>query len=244
MKYTIVIPAYNEEGFITSTLKDLSKYLSAQKMDRSTEVIVVAAKGGDGTAELARRQQKKFKELRVIELPNKVGKGRDVKVGLVNSRGSYVLFMDADLATPLHHIKPLFTELQKNQGLVYGVRNLGTMHNSFFRKATSRLGNSLVQKLLMRGVEDSQCGFKGMDKDVLDLVLEKSVINGWGFDFELFSIINKACEDIPQTPIRIDDWKDPKGTEGLAGERKMLAMLRTLKELVVVKKNSILRKYN
>src|SRR5579884_2294253 len=101
---SLIIPSFNEEEIIEATLTKVAAYIEENDWLGECEVVVVAA-GSDQTAELARGMQNKFKHLVVVEPDRPAGKGRDVRVGFQHASGAVQLFMDAELPTPLHHIK-------------------------------------------------------------------------------------------------------------------------------------------
>lgn len=233
-----MIPAYAEEAYIGPTLQSLYDCLSKLDWLDSTEVIVVTADAADNTQNLTEEAIKKFPLSQHIQPGPRVGKGRDVKAGLSVARAGHVLFMDADMATPVQYVATAFEMLEKNGGLVIGVRNLGSMHKTLSRKVSSRLSNGLIRSLIGWRITDSQCGFKAFDRQALDIILPRSVIQGWGFDFEFIEIARKHNLVISLLPV--PDWHDPKpeGT-GLAGDTQFDAMKKTLLELLRVKKNSM-----
>lgn len=236
-KYSIIIPAYEEATLIVSTLTAVQRYLKEEKLLDETEVVVVAAKGKDSTAQLARSQAKNFRHFQLIEPGPKVGKGRDVKAGIEAARGDFLLFTDADLATPEHHIKPAFEVLADGQAdIVIGVRDLWSIHKDLYRKLVSVIANWLVRTLLPT-VPDSQCGFKGFSKEAAEKIFTKLTIVGWGFDIELL-VIAKA-KKLSIKKLKIKDWHDPKLEAGLVGEATSSAVMSTLKELLAIWKNRL-----
>lgn len=242
MKYSIIIPAYKEARYIGRTLDALYVYLKEQKMLNRTEVIVVAADAGDNTATVARNEALDYPHFRVIEFPSRVGKGRDVRAGFLEAKGNYRLFMDADMATPLHHIGEAFSQLEAGADVVYGVRNLSLMHNTFSRKLSSRLSNLAIRLLAARGVADSQCGFKAFTSESADLIFKRSRINGWGIDIEMLTIAR--LHKLQIQPLSVPDWKDPKGDDGLAGDSQFQAMVQTFKELLSIVVHRIRGRYS
>lgn len=229
---TIVIPAYMEARYLGATLSALHDYLVGKGWLRTTEVIVVTADAPDGTAELAREALRKFPSSVHLQPGPKVGKGRDVRCGMLAATGDLVLFMDADMATPLHHIERFVTRLREDADVVIGVRNLREIHSDFMRSTSSQLANRLVQLLLLPGVRDTQCGFKGFRREVVREAFAPLVTTGWGFDFEVLGRVRLGGYQIVE--LAVPDWHDPKGNEGLVGEVPWQASLRTLRELLVV----------
>jgi dolichyl-phosphate beta-glucosyltransferase len=168
----------------------------------------------------------------------RVGKGRDVKAGMKEATSPFVLFMDADLATPLKYLDDAFSLLEQKGGMVIGARHISSMHKTFSRKLSSRISNYLIRAMIGWNIIDSQCGFKAFDKNLAQLLLERSRIVGWGFDFEFIKIAK--LHKMPISTILIPDWKDPKpeGT-GLAGDSQMAAMKQAFSELIKVKINQL-----
>lgn len=231
--YTLVIPAYREEDVIESTLRTVETYLRETSIWDVTEVVVVAAEAGDRTQELARANSGLFRYFQLVEPGAKVGKGRDVKVGVEAAKGSYILFTDADLATPIRHVKPALEALENGSDMVIGVRDLWREHKTLFRKLLSVGSNWIVRIVLLPTVPDSQCGFKGFTKEASATLFSRLTIFGWGFDMELLAIARKHKLKIRK--LYIPDWADPKVDSGLVGEPTWKAGLRTLRELFKIR---------
>lgn len=232
---SIVIPAYREKRMIGPTLKELANFLKQHRILTKTEVIVVAADGGDGTAHIAQQHSSLFRHFKVVEPGPRVGKGRDVRAGMQVASGKYRLFTDADLATPLHHILPMIERLEAGADVVIGVRNLRIQHNDVMRRWSSRLSNLAIQVLAVPGVKDTQCGFKGFRADAAEKLFGTQTIMGWGFDIELLALAQRYKMQL--VTMEIIDWTDPKGEQGLVGDSQIKAMVATLRELVRVRIN-------
>lgn len=240
-KYSIVIPAFKEESIIESTLKNIYKLLVESQILEETEVVVVAADGRDDTAVLAKEFASEFNYFQLIEPGPKVGKGRDVRVGMLAARGDYILFTDADLATPAHHIPNAFALLEAGAMVVIGTRKLKTIHDGY-RTWVSRSSNVLTRLLILPGVSDTQCGFKAFTKESVKAIFKKSSIDGWSFDVEVIALAKKYEYLIVEMPI--DDWYDPKLNTGFLGEHPMKAILKSLKELFVIRYRFWIKKYD
>ena len=112
---TIVIPAYCEEHRIGQSLEKLAHFLTTDTFlkQKLIEVLIVAADAPDNTHDIIRTKQKLFKNCTLHKPGPHVGKGRDVQYGMLRATGSYVIFMDADLATPLTHIVEFYRAYAK-----------------------------------------------------------------------------------------------------------------------------------
>lgn len=241
--YSIVIPAYSEEAFIGKTLKALHKYLKSQNMYDNTEVIVVTADSSDKTQSIVAKSAKLFANFTHVQPGTKVGKGRDVRAGLSKAKGDYILFMDADMATPLRHIAEVFGILAENGGIVIGQRNLTTMHKTLLRRISSVASNTFIKMIIGFDIHDSQCGFKGFTKTALSVILPRMTLTGWSFDVEMIKIAKIHGFEVSK--ILVPDWEDPKGPDsGLAGEHVVNAMLSSLRETISLQIRSWQNKYD
>jgi len=229
---SVVVPAFREALYLANTFDALFRYLDDRAMLRDTEIIVVTPNSPDETESIARRYIQQFPRNVQLYTGKKVGKGRDVRTGMLSANGEFVVFMDADLATPLSHLDPMLKALQQYD-VVIGFRDLTKMHARTSRAYSSKLANVLVQKLLLPGIGDSQCGFKGFRSRFVDPLFGPLSTMRWGFDIEVLVRARKLGCSIHQLPI--PDWNDPKGSEGLAGEVQWAARFRTLHELIMLR---------
>ena len=224
---SIVIPAYAEARYLGGTLAAIEAWGGAR--GRPYEVVVVTADAPDDTRALVRAALPRFAHTQHLEPGPKVGKGRDVRLGMLAARGEQVVFMDADLATPLDYLAPLLARLDDGADVAIGIRDLATIHADALRRFTSLASNWLVQRLILPGITDTQCGFKGFRRAAIEPLFARLVATGWGFDFEVLAQARRLGLRIDTLPV--PRWKDPKGTAGLAGENVVLAQARTLAEL-------------
>lgn len=231
---SIVIPTYNEAGRIESTLDQLSEYLSKEKLN--AEVLVVDAQSPDGTSKIVESYAKKFKHFRLVDAgPKPKGKfikGRQVKIGMIEAEGQYVLFMDADLATPLKYISTAINELKTGKQVAICVRDLQTSHRGL-RKLVSGAGNLLVQMLLLPGIKDTQCGFKAFSREATGVIFPLQTIDSWGFDMEVLAIARKRGYSIGL--IEVPDWKDVKEGSKISGNSPIKASLQTFGDLLKIR---------
>ena len=238
---SIVIPAYQEAELISGTLHRLAAWLNEHDYG-VVEVIVVVADSPDGTAALAMAEKQLFTSFRVIDAGAKVGKGRDVRLGIMAARGRYRLFMDADLATPLVHLDDVYRLMQTGADVGIAVRNLVRIHHQLRRRVISKIGNLLAQTILLPGIKDTQCGFKVFRADVAEPVFRRMTILGWGFDLEVLSIARSLGYQIET--FEAADWTDPKAVgEGMGDDSAGGVALQTFRELLAIRYNLIRRRY-
>jgi dolichyl-phosphate beta-glucosyltransferase len=203
-RLSLIIPTYNEEEIIGSTLKTAVQYLD--KGVYSYEIIVVCDGCRDNTASLAQEAAKKNSNIKVINRRINRGKGFSVKEGVLSAHGSYIIFTDADLSTPIDEINKLIKMFEEGYAVVIGSRALVEsdvqIHQPWYREGMGKIFNILVQALAVRGIKDTQCGFKGFRKDVAEKIFPLQTINGFGFDVELLYLAKKHSYTIKEIPVR------------------------------------------
>lgn len=209
---SIVIPAYHEERRIGQTLDELSTFLATDKFfsRKNIEILVIAADTPDSTHEIARSKEKLFEQKHItfkLLLPGlHVGKGRDVQYGMLRARGRRVIFMDADLATPLRHLEQFYKLCERDSDIVIGTRDLLRYRPSKFRNIFSFISNRYYQLASGLHIEDTQCGFKMFTQSAAQLCFSKLTIMGWRFDLEILAIAQ--ANHLAIKPVRIDDWQN------------------------------------
>lgn len=226
---SIIVPAYNEAAIIGETLRRIAEYCDTHELG-SVELVVVAA-GSDETGVIARGCADRFDAFQLIEPERKVGKGRDVTLGMLAARGAKQIFMDADLSTPLRHLEPAVKKLDEAE-VVIGVRNLVKIHKDFLRAGISLLGNLLIKIVFWNNLRDTQCGFKGFTYEASQELFSKVKNTGWGFDIEVLQRAKEARYRVAQ--LAITDWHEPR-EEDFRGESPIKAALKTFVELWAIR---------
>jgi len=201
---SIVIPAYNEEKRIGSTLEEIMGYLKTK--DYECEIVVVDDGSTDSTREIIRRFEGMDSRLRVIE--NKIGKGKgySVRRGMLETMGRFALFSDADLSTPIEEIEKLIYWLEDGYDVAIGSRGLKDsrveIHQSFLREGMGKIFNKIMNLIVFTGFKDTQCGFKCFKRHVVNKVFSKQRINGFAFDVENILIAMQQGFRIKEVPVR------------------------------------------
>jgi len=190
---SIIIPAYNEEALIASTLDGLQTYLSARP--EQFEIIVVDDGSQDKTvASIRAWKNRNGTELHLLVNEKNMGKGFSIRRGVLESRGRYLIFIDADLPYELNAIDDFLKALRSGCDLAIGSRVLpGSEVRGVpaLRYAAGQVFSWMVQALLFRGLPDTQCGFKSFKSAAAKEIFRRLTISGFGFDVELLFVARK-----------------------------------------------------
>jgi len=237
---SVIIPAYKEEKRIGNTLLSIDKYLSP--LFFPYEILVVIDGSPDNTFQVVEKYQKMIKNLWIINNPENHGKGFVVRQALLAAKGAYRLFMDADNAVTINQIERFSPHFEDPEvGIVIGSRDIKgadiKKHQPYWKEALGNMGNIAIQLLAgLWGIWDTQCGFKILTAKAAETVCPMMMINRWGFDFEMLTLIKKSGFKIAEAPV---DWVD-------MGESKVgiRGYLQALKELLKVRWNLLIGKYD
>jgi glycosyltransferase involved in cell wall biosynthesis len=211
---SIVIPAYNEEERLLSTLEAVLKYLS-KKQDLNAEVLVVNDGSSDSTHDIAQSFAGRDVTVRVIDNPGNRGKGYSVRHGVMESSGEWILFSDADLSAPIEEFDKLLWEARRQDAdVAIGSRavdrSLIGVHQSAFRENAGRIFNLLMRVVTGLPFSDTQCGFKLFSKKAAREVFSRQQIERFGFDAEVLFIARQRGFKTIEVPVR---WNHVEGTK-------------------------------
>jgi dolichol-phosphate mannosyltransferase len=219
VRYSLVIPAYNEEKRIVSFFDTITGF--------DGELIVVCD-GTDATAEIVGQIARKRTELRIrcLRFERRLGKGGGVIAGLMAAQAPLVGYVDADGSTSLDEVKRLFSYLGTYDG-AFGSRWVPGSHlqvrQGMLRQLESRGFNVFIRLVFGLDYRDTQCGAKVFKKSAIDEVLPLMVSRGFEFDVELLWRLSGAGYKIGEFPIA---WQN-KG-DSRVKKRDMIRMLTGL----------------
>ncbi|MBL6961209.1 MAG: glycosyltransferase, partial [Anaerolineales bacterium] len=170
--------------------------------DYPSEVIVVENGSSDETYALAQKLTKEYANLRVLQ-NKKAGKGLAVQRGMLEAKGQYRVFCDADLSMPIEEVRH-FIPPNLNSDIVIASREVkGAIRydEPGYRHFTGRIYNLLIRLLALPKLHDTQCGFKGFRAEIAEDIFQYQSIDGWAFDIEILFIANLRAYKIVELPI-------------------------------------------
>lgn len=226
---TVVVPAYNEEKRLPVTLEESLAYLEERaKKDPSFtyEMIIVDDGSKDKTTEVGLGYSKKFgcDKVRVLTLAWNRGKGGAVRMGMFRARGKLLLFADADGATTFSEYDRVEDSLRSackeesevSDALVVSCGSRAHLEEesvatrSFFRTVLMYGFHSLVWLFAVRGVRDTQCGFKLLTRRAARILFNSLHVERWAFDVEMLYLAQSLGMPIEEVAV---EWNEIEGTK-------------------------------
>ena len=249
IEYSVVIPAYNEEAGVTSTLTQTISFMKSFAV--SFEIIVVDDGSTDRTSDMIESFANDHPEI-TLKVNSHRGKGFAVRTGMLMASGKYVLMCDADMATPIEELKRLMVWIKDhNFDIVIGSREgVGAVRSNepYIRHIMGRTFNIIVQALAVSGIRDTQCGFKVFKGEVARDIFENLILFSstapeikvprvTAFDVEVLLVARRRGYTIKEVPVH---WTYVQ-TKRVHNVRDSFA---NLADVLRVKFNDILGRYS
>ncbi|AWM37776.1 hypothetical protein GobsT_42070 [Gemmata obscuriglobus] len=207
---SLVVPAFNEVATIQCTLRAIRDYLEPRGV---TYELIVSADGADGTREAAAALAAEL-PVRVMGAPERRGKGRGVREGVLVAAGNIVGFLDADYKVAITELEKVLPWFDQGFDIVIGSRAVNGADVRVGQKWYRRLGSKGFA-LLMRplvglyGIADTQCGFKFFRREVARDLFARQRIDGYMFDVEVLSLALRAGYAVKEVGVT---WQDDGDT--------------------------------
>jgi len=239
IRYSIIVPAYNEAERLGSSLQRMLAYIEESRW--ASEIIVVNDGSRDGTAAVVKEFAERNPIVRLIENPGNRGKGYSVRNGMMSASGQFLLFTDADLSSPIEEAPKLFAPIESGAadvaiGSRYLQSELQMRKQPMHRRMLGRAFNLALRMILGLSYVDTQCGFKAFNRKAVSAVFPNMKIERWGFDPEILFLAKRYGLRVVEVPV---SWAHD--------HRSKISPLRDgtrmLGELMRVRMNSLSGKY-
>ncbi len=181
----------------------------------SIEVLVVNDGSRDETARVVSDYASRHPEVRLLENPGNRGKGYSVRHGMLEAKGDWILFTDADLSAPIGELDKLL-DAARERGAQVAIgsraldRSLITVHQSAFRENAGRIFNLCMRIVTGLPFWDTQCGFKLFEARAARDVFRRQKLDGFSFDVEALFLARKLGYRSIEVPVR---WSHAEGTK-------------------------------
>ncbi len=200
---SIVIPTYNEQARLPRTMVQTLQYCATENLE--FEIIIADDGSRDDTLALAQIFEESDTRIRALSCPH-MGKGAAVRMGMLNAKGRFVLFMDADGATPLNQLPKLLAAVEAGSDVAVGSRALeGTekveIKTSIHRRLMGRLFAFFVSLFAIEGIADTQCGFKLFRREAAQAIFALQKLPGFAFDVEILLIAERLSFSVTEIPV-------------------------------------------
>lgn len=242
---SLVVPAYNESDNIRrGVLSQIATFLSDRPY--TSQVLVVDDGSVDDTADLVQQHVDRFPNVFSLLRNQHMGKAFAVRSGVMAADGEVILFADMDLSTPLAYVDEALAWLQEGYDVVIGSRfaeGAARLDDPPLRRVLGAMFPFLVRTLLLPGIHDSQCGFKGFRRAVArDLFSRMRVFAQpaepvdqprlGAFDVELLVLARRCGYSIKEMPVV---WKHVPSRR----VRPVAESLSMLREVLAIKANDL-----
>ncbi|KAG0233368.1 dolichyl-phosphate beta-glucosyltransferase [Mortierella sp. GBA43] len=221
---SVVVPAYNESERLPIMMKETLEFLNARaKKDPSFtyEILIVDDGSQDTTVRVALElaQLEANKDIRVLSFEKNRGKGGAVIQGMQYTRGEYILMVDADGATRFSDLDKVEAQLKQAErdgfGIAVGsrahlVQTDAVVKRSFIRNFLMHSFHKVVYVLGIRGIDDTQCGFKLFTRKSAQAIFPNMHVEGWIFDIEVLMIAQQLRIPIKEVPVA---WQEIDGSK-------------------------------
>jgi dolichyl-phosphate beta-glucosyltransferase len=221
---SVVVPAFNEAARIFRTINDIREEM--ERLGTDAELIVVDDGSIDETpaivAEVA-RSDARVKLVRAVH----AGKGAAVRRGMLEARGTWRFLADADLSMPISELKRFLDAAAQGGDVIVGSREANgarRVGEPWSRHVIGRVFNWAVKLLVLRGIDDTQCGFKLFSARAAQVLFPLQHLDGFGFDVEILFLARRAGLIICEIPITWVYGRESK-VKVVSGARAFLDLL-------------------
>lgn len=209
---SIVLPAYNEASRLPPFLAAVRDYVE-ENYPGAHEVIVVDDGSQDETGTLLVQMARHWTSLVILSHTVNQGKGAAVRTGVLAARGEWILFADADGATPITETARLAEALQQGADVAVGSRLIAmdglVRQRSWLRRLAGRSFAALARWWLAIPEQDTQCGFKMFRRHAAQQLFSAGCESGYLFDLELLALAHHWGFRVVEVPV---NWREVPGS--------------------------------
>jgi dolichyl-phosphate beta-glucosyltransferase len=211
-RLSVIIPAYNEAERLPGYLSEIRSMLDERQL--SAEVLVVDDGSSDGTGNYVLSVAQQDPRVVLLAQPQNGGKGKAIQRGMLEARGHYLLFADADGATPFREVLQLLEAADAGHEIAIGSRRASsgdaTRERAGLRALMGQAFYAFVNFFAVPGISDTQCGFKLFRRDCARELFTGLNESGWAFDVEVLYRAQLTGYGIAEVAV---DWHEVDGSK-------------------------------
>jgi dolichyl-phosphate beta-glucosyltransferase len=210
---SVAITALNEGQRLPGSLDTLLPYL--ESLGRPYEVVINDDGSTDDTAAVVERYVARYPgRVRLVRSPGNQGKGAGVRRAVLASRGRYILFSDADFSTPIEELPRLLEQLEAGCDVAIGSRvqpdgSDMRVSQPIYRRLFGMLFHRLRDPLVVRGIKDTQNGFKAFRREAAHALFRDTTLASIMFDVEVLYLAQRRGYKIAEVPVQ---WTNAGGS--------------------------------
>ncbi len=220
MHLSVVVPCFNEhENIERGVLGQMMDFLASQPY--TSELIVSDDGSTDDSLRLVQEFAAGQPNMHVLANTHR-GKPFALRAAQDSVQGDIVLLTDMDQSAPLSEVTKLLPYFEQGYDVVIGSRGSGRKNSSLLRKAASQGFRAFRKSLILRDIDDTQCGFKAARRDVLRLLFDRLQVfrdvqpnvTGWrvtAYDVEMLFVAEKLGHHVKEVPVT---WQQEDVTRG------------------------------
>lgn len=212
----IIIPCYNEYKRLNT--REFCKFLE----ENNDFTFYFVNDGSTDKSEILLKEirDKVPKRVKIISLPENIGKGGAIREGLLAALQDtldFAGYFDADLSTPLPELKKMYCFIQKHQfDFILGsrIKKIDTqIFRSSFRHLTGRLIATIIDERFKIGCYDTQCGAKLFKTTIIQPVITEPFFTTWFFDVEILLRLRSLNGKVKIFEYPLSSWQHVQGSK-------------------------------
>jgi dolichyl-phosphate beta-glucosyltransferase len=206
-RVSIVTPCHNGAEYLEASLRRLLDHLEEIRPTIGEyEIIFVDDGSSDQSAAIV---EAAFPEIRIIRHPVNRGKGAAVRSGMLAATGRFSFFIDADVPYRLDALEPMLDYLDRKEfhvciGSRLRAASSTLAKRSLARRIASVVYTAFVSRIIVTGIRDTQCGFKGFRTNIARHLFGQSRIDNFAFDVEVLYLAFKNDLDVKKLPVELE----------------------------------------
>ena len=198
-RFSIVIPAYNEENRIKPVLEEIHNFIAGNNLNWD---VIVAVDGEDQTLDIVDSFDSQCGFIKSNYSTNREGMGGAIRRGILSSDGDFIILMDADGSTRLQDLVKLVPLLEKYDIVNFDRYSSKENFIPFKRRVSSRIFNVLLRSIFNIKINDTQCGYKLIKRESIEPILKNITVSNAFFLSALFIYSRKMGLNVVEIPIK------------------------------------------